>query len=42
MDTQLVIVVPAIVLVLIAGTVFSAWRSERAAERAEQAETEDA
>ena len=36
MDVQIIFIVLAIVVLLIGGTVFSAWRAERAAERDEQ------
>ncbi len=36
MDVQIVVIVLAIVVLLIGGTVFSAWRAERAGERDER------
>lgn len=36
MEVQIIFIVPAIVVMLIGGTVFSAWRAERAAERDER------
>ncbi|HKN55285.1 MAG TPA: hypothetical protein VJX66_22510 [Amycolatopsis sp.] len=40
MELQIVIVVLGIVVLLIAGTAFSAWRADRATER-EEAEREN-
>ena len=36
MDVQIIVIVLAIVALLIGGTVFSAWRAERASERDER------